>query len=170
MILASRAMDAEIKKYMFIVYRLTNKYSHGLSYDEMDDLKIDCMMGLYHAICDFDESKGYTLQALATKYIRGEISNYFSGRRTIIFRQNYNGLDYKQEEEIEGASEWSSDYYLTIDIMLSKGIINPDECAIIRKLASGYTYSEIGKQRGVTRQRIGTKVNRIKEKISKQTR
>lgn len=165
--LAPREKDKLILKYMFIVYRLTNKYKHGLSYDEIDDLIIDCMMGLSRAIDAFDDEKGYTLEALATKYIRGEIANYFKGRNTEVFNQNYNSLYGDEECEIESAFNWSRDYYLTIDIMRDKGIISREDVSLIFDLAHGYTYAEIGKRSGVTRQWIGYKVNKIRAKIAK---
>jgi len=165
--LAPRAMDAMIKRYMFLVSRLTNKYKQGLSCEDMEDLKIDCMVGLNRSIEAFDEKHGYTLQAIATKYIRGEISNYFQTRRAESFKQNNNAESDDDNNEPAGALDWSSDYYLTIDIMLTKRILSREDYALIHEIARGYTYAEIGKRTGVTRQWIGYKVSKIKAKIAK---
>jgi hypothetical protein len=133
----------------------------------MEDLEIDCMVGLSRAIDAFDESKGYTLQAVATKYIRGEISNYFQARLSESFKQNNNAVDDCDENEPISSYDLSRDYYLTIDIMRDKGIISREDVSLIFDLIKDYTYAEIGKRSGVTRQWIGYKVNKIRAKIAK---
>ena len=173
-------IDAKLKQWVGLVHKVVLKHfnKHHTQYKEYDELINIGLFGLYNAIITYDKEKGASEMSYYYKCIYNEIlkvQNYHMNDRRNTKGRNVSLDAYKDAngDSSLDSQEWFTSPTQSDDLALESGlrevIDNLDDInkSIVSKLELGYTYEEIGREMGVSRQAIQQRVQNIRKIINK---
>ena len=170
-------MNMVISENMGLVYNVINKYYYTYKENYMEELIQIGMISLYKTIKNYEEDKGIKFSTLATTIIKNDLYTFVTN--DIKRYQGVSDGHCTSTNEIFGNDEEStlenllgaeSDYYSNIQMSDMVGfILTKDEKTqrMIKMLEEGYTYEEIGKYFGCSKQRIGQKICKLRKEMIK---
>ena len=158
-----------------LIYGMAHKYKINL--DEYYDV---LAIGLCKAAMTFDETKGQ-FSTFAYVTMLNEYNAVLRHNKTymVIPEQNLVSMNTRMaSDDGDCVVEFGDMFPNNVDIekdtaetdyirFLCKKISNPQEQEVIKLLADGFTQSEIAERIGVSRQRIGQLMNKIRAKLGK---
>ncbi|MEH2937118.1 sigma-70 family RNA polymerase sigma factor [Oscillospiraceae bacterium 21-37] len=158
-----------------LIYGMAHKYKINL--DEYYDV---LAIGLCKAAMTFDETKGQ-FSTFAYVTMLNEYNAVLRHNKTymVIPEQNLVSMNTQMiSDDGNGVVEYGDLFPADVDIekdtvetdyvsFLCNQINHPQEQEVIKLLANGFTQAEIAEKMGVSRQRIGQLMNKIRERLRK---
>lgn len=166
--------DMMIEENMGLVYMVINRYYNSYTEHYMEELVQIGMIALFKTIKSYDESKGVKFSTLATKVIKNDLYTFVTdgikkyngvtdGTCTSMYASN--GED--EDSNLLNLLECEQDYSNAQASEIVQFILTKDENTqtMVKMLVEGYTYSEIGNAIGVSKQRVGQMVIKLRKDI-----
>lgn len=149
-----------------LVYWVLAKYYSRRQMDE--DLQQVARLGLWKACVGFKESSGFTFSSYASRVMLNELSNYFrDASRTC--RDNYSDISLSTIVSDDGMTlEMALPGDIDVQFMDLNGFwksLTSKEKKIVTMLMQGLTNREIGKNIGVSNQRVSEIRLKAKQKF-----
>ena len=178
--LSQETIDAKLNQWTGLVHKVVLKHfnKHHTQYKEYDELINIGLFGLYNGIITYDKDKGASEMSYYYKCIYNEIlkiQNYHMNDKRNTKGRNVSLDAYKDangESSLE-SQEWFTSPSQSDDLALESGLrevidtLDDTNKTIVSKLELGYTYEEIGREMGVSRQAIQQRMQNIRKIIEK---
>lgn len=158
-----------------LIYSAMRKF--GVRNEKFDDYYDVAAIGLCKAAIYYDESKNTTLSTLVYSCVQNELYKQFRSEKSASNQFNKHVLSYNILCNTDTNFKSTMEDVLLVDKNFEKNLItmllfkdrmdtlkNKDKQMIDLRM-SGYTYDEIAKRFGVTRQAVQQKMNRLKAKL-----
>lgn len=155
--------ESVIERALGLVYKWALYYYHRSYWMDLDDLISEGVVGLIHAIKCFDPQKGTQFSTIASYHIRSWMLRFIKQEKEwreiqSIHWENDDGQNIEDRikmEELFQFDDYVKDYDYEVAKELVKELDIPDRMKkiLIRKL-EGYTYADIGRELGLTKERV----------------
>lgn len=161
----------DVTKHLRLVWKIIRKYGYKppAGMDEDDLFQIGCI-GLIKAAEKFDPARGCEFSTLASRWIRSELSNLYQGVNaekriavTIDIDTKMKGTSATLSNIIPDESLMDPD-----DVVYAKetvAMLTKKEPVIIPLLMKGYRKVEIAKIMGLSQERIGQRVRKLRRVV-----
>lgn len=157
-----------------LIYSAMRKF--GIRNEKFDDYYGVAAIGLCKAIVYYNPDKQTALSTLVYSCIKNELYDQFDSERSKSMQFNKMVLPYDNVTDLSEDSKSAEEFLLVennfeenlISTLLFEKIIrtlNNNQQKLVRLRLNGYTYSEIAKMQGVSRQAIQDRIHTIQKKI-----
>ena len=166
--------DMMIEENMGLVYMTINKYYSSYAENYMEELVQIGMIALFKAIKSYDESRGIKLSTLATRVIKNDLYTFvtdgikkYNGVTDGVCTSMYASNGEDEDSNLLNLLEFEEDYSNVQTSEMIQFILTKDENTqtMVKMLVEGYSYSEIGNAIGVSKQRVGQMIKKLRKEI-----
>ena len=166
-------VDMIIKENVGLVYMVINKYYASYKEHYFEELEQIGMIALFKATQSYDKSKG-KFSTLATTLIKNDLYTFVTNELkryngvadgTCTSMDMSNGED--EESNLLNLLQFEEDYTNAQANDIISFILTKDENiqTMVKMLVEGYTYAEVGEVIGVSKQRVGQLIKKLRKEI-----
>lgn len=163
-------LNDEIIKNQKLVHHTINKYFPDKVYDQ--DIHQIGMIGLWKALEDFDESKGYKFSTFAVRVIKNAINGELRKDKAEFRKCNQDAYrvydDDDNEWSYEDNSEMIEERICCLDFSNFCKRLNEGDAKIIQLKEKGLSNEDIAKQLNIDKKTVGRAWKHIKERLIKE--
>jgi len=159
----------DVTEHLGLVWKIINKYNYTppLGMDEDDLFQTGCI-GLMTAARKFNAELGYTFSTYAATWIRAELQRMYDYHGRQKRRKVPMSLDKLLDNSKSSLAEIIPDTVsIESEVIASnlKKAYSEREPIITRMLLRGYTQKEIGKELGISHQRVSIRIQNLRKMV-----
>ncbi len=162
------ALRQIMEQYRNLIHSVTNRYY--LVGGDKEDILQECMVGVFSAVCSYDESKG-AFPSFVKMCVLRRVLNLVDKESSLKSKPLSGYVELSSIAEVEGGHnpldilvdrEIASNLMLAIDKELT-----PAERDVLLLFIEGYSYRDISTKLGITYKSVDGTLQRAKKKLSK---